>query len=244
MVLKESGIFLPVGTGICPNCKRLLSGIKQTEMDLAAVTSKDSEITFKIAHISLVRWSILKTTLIRTSTQKSLQGLDYISAEGSQAFDELCHVVERLGDCFKGMTWTKEQKSELKSAKRYLKSDFKLHLDSGKHQRSLENETLYDKAVHGYAARLEEQFGGVPQMQQFTNTQRNNQDRPSLPMGWALKSSQTKRFSEKQKSYLSNQFLIGETTGQKANPASVAKAMMTVRDSNGNRIFTSDEFLT
>ena len=52
--------------GICPNCKRLLSGIKQTEMDLAAVTSKDSEITFKIAHISLVRWSILKTTLIRS----------------------------------------------------------------------------------------------------------------------------------------------------------------------------------
>ncbi|KAK3712196.1 hypothetical protein QZH41_018426 [Actinostola sp. cb2023] len=123
-------------------------------------------------------------------------------------------------------------------------SSLQLHLDSGKHQRSLENETLYDKAVHGYAARLEEQFGGVPQMQQFTNTQRINQDRPSLPMGWALKSSQTKRFSEKQKSYLSNQFLIGETTGQKENPASVAKAMMTVRDSNGNRIFTSDEFLT
>ena len=60
------------------------------------------------------------------SVQKSLQGLDYISSEGSQAFDNLCNVVEKLGDGFKGMTWTKEKTSELKSAKRYLKTDFKV----------------------------------------------------------------------------------------------------------------------
>lgn len=60
------------------------------------------------------------------SVQKSLQGLDYISAEGGQAFDDLCNVVERLGDCFKSMTWAKERKLELKAAKRYLKSDFKV----------------------------------------------------------------------------------------------------------------------
>ena len=61
------------------------------------------------------------------SVQKSLQGLDYLSAEGGQAFDDLCYVVDKLGDCgYKGMTWAKEQRAQLTSAKRYLKSDYKV----------------------------------------------------------------------------------------------------------------------
>ena len=65
-------------------------------------------------------------------------------------------------------------------------------------------------------------------------------------MGWALKSSHVRRtrFTEKQKDYLTSKFRIGETTGQKADALSVAKSMMTARDSNGNRLFTSSEFLT
>ncbi len=35
-----------------------------------------------------------------------------------------------------------------------------------------------------------------------------------------------------------------KTTGFKANPADVAKATMTTRDDNGDRMFTSEEFLT
>ncbi|KAK3742847.1 hypothetical protein QZH41_004529 [Actinostola sp. cb2023] len=66
-------------------------------------------------------------------------------------------------------------------------------------------------------------------------------------MGWALKSSQgrkTKRFTEKQKSYLFSKFCIGETTGKKADATSTAKAMMTARDTDGQRLFSSSEFLT
>ena len=65
-------------------------------------------------------------------------------------------------------------------------------------------------------------------------------------MGWALKSSHFRRtrFTEKRKDYLTSKFRIGETTGQKADAPSVAKSMMTARDSNGNRLFTSSEFLT
>ena len=66
-------------------------------------------------------------------------------------------------------------------------------------------------------------------------------------MGWALRSSHVRRttFTEKQKDYLTSKFRIGETTGQKADAASVAKSMMTAKsDSNGNRLFTSSEFLT
>ena len=59
-------------------------------------------------------------------------------------------------------------------------------------------------------------------------------------MGGALKSSQgrrTKRFSDKQKNYLFTRFSIGEVTGQKADAASVAKAMMAAKDVNGERLF-------
>ena len=64
-------------------------------------------------------------------------------------------------------------------------------------------------------------------------------------MGWALKSSHVKRtrFTEKQRDYLSSKFRIGESTDQKSDAASISKSMMTARDSDGNRLFSSSEFL-
>ena len=61
-----------------------------------------------------------------SSVRKSLQGLDYVSCNGAQAFDDLCDVAQRLGDDFMGMSWAREQKEHLKNTKRYLKSDFKV----------------------------------------------------------------------------------------------------------------------
>lgn len=61
------------------------------------------------------------------SVRKSLQGLDYFSADGAKAFDDMEEIVEKLGDEFgKGHTWSKKQISNLKMAKRYLKSDYKV----------------------------------------------------------------------------------------------------------------------
>ena len=65
------------------------------------------------------------------SVRKSLQGLDYISSAGAEAFDDLCDVVQRLGDSFMGMSWAKEQSERLRAAKRYLKSDFKVRNSPG-----------------------------------------------------------------------------------------------------------------
>ena len=65
------------------------------------------------------------------SVRKSLQGLDYISSAGAEAFDDLCDVVQRLGDSFMGMSWAKEQSERLRAAKRYLKSDFKVRSSPG-----------------------------------------------------------------------------------------------------------------
>lgn len=129
--------------------------------------------------------------------------------------------------------------------KRYQRfSSLQRHLDCGNHKRELEKETLFDRAAVGYAERLDKQSGCVPILQASQNA--NSPREHVLSMGWALKSAQTKRtrFNEKQKNYMTTKFNIGETTGFKANPADVAKAMMTTRDDNGDRMFTIEEFLT
>ena len=66
---------------------------------------------------------------------------------------------------------------------------------------------MIDKAVRGYAARLEGQFAGVPQVGDRARAGRKTQStapQATLSMGWALKSSQggktrfkeTKRLSD------------------------------------------------
>ena len=52
------------------------------------------------------------------STRNSLQELDYFTAQGAKAFEDLEGVVEEIGEkCGKGSLWVKEKKEQLKSAK-------------------------------------------------------------------------------------------------------------------------------
>lgn len=61
------------------------------------------------------------------SVRKSLQGLDYFSADGAKSFDDLEDVVQKIGDNGSvGLSWAKEKKEKLKVAKRYLKGDYKV----------------------------------------------------------------------------------------------------------------------
>ncbi|KAL9966690.1 hypothetical protein ACROYT_G024802 [Oculina patagonica] len=130
--------------------------------------------------------------------------------------------------------------------KRYQRfSSLQRHLDCGKHHRAIENESLLDRAITGYSERLEVQSGIVPNIPTEVPKPRPTGS-VSLPMGWALRSSQVKRtrFNTSQRDYLTKKFDLGETSGRKEDPDSVARAMMTARDSEGNRLFTSAEFLT
>ena len=64
----------------------------------------------------------------------------------------------------------------------------------------------------------------------------------TLPIGWALKSTQSRgtKFTVNQK-----QSQIGEITGKKAHPTEVSKAKRTAaKDSNGDRLFSYQDFLT
>lgn len=72
-----------------------------------------------------------RSTLLRilnvcaASVRTSLQGIDYVSSAGAEeAFDELCDVVETLGDAGQGMTWAKLQENNLRACN--LKSDYKV----------------------------------------------------------------------------------------------------------------------
>ena len=109
------------------------------------------------------------------------------------------------------------------------------HLDCGTHKRALENETLFDKAAQQYAEKLEGKAMVVP----VVNT-------ISTRAGHTLKPRATRRtrFTANQKSYLTRTFKLGEQTGSRADPAAVARSMMCAKDTTGDRLFSSHEFLT
>ena len=67
-----------------------------------------------------------------------------------------------------------------------------------------------------------------------------------LPVGSALRASSTRRsrFIAGQKTYLTKGFKLGEQTGQKADPVSVARAMVSAKDASGNHLFRSDDFVS
>lgn len=69
--------------------------------------------------------------------RKSLQGLDYIAADGAKAFDDLCKLVERLEECGLSMQVGNIWRKSLKEGKQYLKADFKV----------MENYILYLKSI-------------------------------------------------------------------------------------------------
>ena len=60
------------------------------------------------------------------TTRKSLQGLDYIAADGAKGFDDIQMVVDKL--CIAGLEKQtgNDLKQSLKEGKKYLKTDYKV----------------------------------------------------------------------------------------------------------------------
>ena len=128
--------------------------------------------------------------------------------------------------------------------KRFIRHSSVLrHLDCGKHQYTLEHETLYDKAAVQYAEQLE---GQGATMVPVVSVPTKHASARNLDIGWALKVTGPRRtrFTVAQRSYLTKKFKLAEVKGQKADPASVARSMTHAKDINGTRMFHSDDFLT
>ncbi|KAK3747904.1 hypothetical protein QZH41_010207, partial [Actinostola sp. cb2023] len=62
------------------------------------------------------------------SMQKSLQGLDNVSAAGTEAFQNLVAVVRALQENGASGGWAENAIKGLKDAKKYLKTDYKVHV--------------------------------------------------------------------------------------------------------------------
>ena len=122
-------------------------------------------------------------------------------------------------------------------------ANLQTHLDTGKHQMMLEQETLYDKAKREYSSKLTEGRSRIPSVQVAAQSKRDGL--PPLPMGWALKTIKKKvRFTKKQTEFLTDQFQKGEYSGRKSDPQEVSKTMSLARDQAGERRFQPDEVLT
>ena len=63
------------------------------------------------------------------SVRKSLQGLEYFSADGAKAYNDLEEIVQKLGDEYgASLTWANHQSEKLKQSKWYLKTDYKVSM--------------------------------------------------------------------------------------------------------------------
>ena len=76
-------------------------------------------------------WKMLQ--VCSASMQKSLQGLDNLTADGAEAFDNVSKVVDTLVESGAGEQWGKEVHKQLVEGKRYLKADYKSHVGTGEH---------------------------------------------------------------------------------------------------------------
>lgn len=79
--------------------------------------------------VPMSRSSLLRILdVCSASTRKSLQGLDYITAAGTEAFDSLENVLDRVEKLMTNIRTSdvKQLKESLKVTKRYLKNDYKV----------------------------------------------------------------------------------------------------------------------
>ena len=67
------------------------------------------------------------------SMQKSLQGLDNVTAEGTEAIDHLTKMIETLVENGAEEGWGKTTDCKVKEVKRYFKTDFKAHMSQEEH---------------------------------------------------------------------------------------------------------------
>ena len=67
------------------------------------------------------------------SMQKSLAGLDNVTAEGTEAIDNLIKIIETLVENGADKAWGTTAERKVKEVKRYFKTDFKAHLSREEH---------------------------------------------------------------------------------------------------------------
>ena len=167
------------------------------------------------------------------------------TSTGSKGFSSSCQHSESIKD---GAVMAQESgifscpgESCIKTFQR--SSSLHAHLDEGGHKHALEKKTLLNKVKRGYATKITGERTQVPTVG-FRPAASQGRVAP-LQMGWALKTAKKKTmFSQEQNKYLTEQFVIGEESGKKADPKQVLQDMRKVRSESGVRLFLGKDVLS
>lgn len=123
------------------------------------------------------------------------------------------------------------------------------HLDYGKHEMKLHEESQFDSIRRKWAEKCTSVKTRLPprpsaDFEPNYCTQRNIE--VSERRGWALRQTKChKRYSAKVKNYLLELFLIGEETGRKVTPTEASRRMRRAQnESTGGRLFLKEDWLT
>ncbi|PFX27086.1 hypothetical protein AWC38_SpisGene8242 [Stylophora pistillata] len=123
-------------------------------------------------------------------------------------------------------------------------SSLEKHLAFGTCTKTVEWETLLDKAKVIYAARLEEGSSSVPTIPLPPETCPRSTGYVKPSEGFALKQvKKAYRFNEKQRECLSVRFTIKRGSGKNVDAKMVATEMGRAKGSKGKRLFSVSEFL-
>ena len=125
------------------------------------------------------------------------------------------------------------------------------HMDTGKHVRELESESLYDSIRKKWAERLTGvnvagfHETGTYSAEELDFSYPSLSKKDQQPLGWALKTvKKPSRMEAHVKAYLVQKFDTDCRTGQKADPVQVAREMKIVKDDAGHLLFTPQEWRT
>lgn len=113
---------------------RLDSGEELLMPNVIRIVSRSTMIEQYLKHCSedhfepLSRSTLFRILQVREApSRKSLQGLDNIAAGGAEAFESVRKIVDDLKNCGASGTWCDEVQNKLKSGKRYLKIEYRVH---------------------------------------------------------------------------------------------------------------------
>ena len=121
------------------------------------------------------------------------------------------------------------------------------HVTYGKCEFEPERESLLDTAKIMYSKKV---WGGkVSQKMGITGSAATvvplADSQKKEEEGWALRTTKkAKAFKKKQRKFLEEKFMVGETTGRKLDPVTVARQMKIARDVDGQRQFSHEEVLS
>lgn len=125
--------------------------------------------------------------------------------------------------------------------------DIDKHMDTGKHRREVESESMFDKIGQQWASRVTGVTFDLQSISRGTiSAEQSSGFREKCNIrqpGWTLRVvKKPSRMTEEAKEFLLGKFHEGAKSGHKADPVQLAKEMKVVRSEGGHLVFSPEEW--